>query len=330
MPDKYELDLFINLSKYKPTEIVTPLENFTTELFVYVLKDLLQKSDNVGFEILKLFGIDKHENVLSISTQNEYYVDDRVLRPDIEIDLDDRIIFIEVKVNSHLHPSILKRNLKDQLEDYQQIFFPSRKTIVYSLTKLKVSSKVKTNIRWYSISKIIKKLEGTNQILDNFISFLEAYNMSEQEAMKSDTENLMTTYLSFFEYLQEIFNVSKFAQNPKYKYGVDYVNKFGFGFFIMDSNKKKSKNEEDAFYFLGILPPYKNEISFQVLNHLLKEKKWNKDWVKDAAGAHPIIKKINISDITKHEDFDKQIEIGVQWLDGIYDSLKSIVKKNCI
>ena len=321
------MDLFVNLSKYKPTENVSPLENFTTELFVYILKDLLRQKNEAGYEILALFGIRKNESIQNISTQNEYKVDDRILRPDIEIDLDNRVVFVEVKVNSPLHPSILKGHLDDQLEDYQQIQVTSGKAVVYSLTKLKIYSRVKTNVRWYSISKILKKLEGPNQIIDNFISFLEINNMSEQKAMKADTAHLMTTYFSFFDYLREIFEASKFAQNSKYRYGTNYVEKNGLGFFIMDKNKRKSKNEEDGFYFLGILPPYENEISFQVLSDYLKDKKWKKDWLKDDEGVHPIIKKINISKITNEEDSDKQIENGVKWLNEIYDSLQLIIKK---
>ena len=91
MAENYDLDLFINLSKYKPTENVTPLENFTTELFVYVLKDLLKNNKPLAIEILKLFEINKVEQIINIKTQNEFKVDGRTLRPDIEIDLVDRI-----------------------------------------------------------------------------------------------------------------------------------------------------------------------------------------------------------------------------------------------
>ena len=120
----------------------------------------------------------------------------------------------------------------------------------------------------------------------------------------------MTTYFSFFEYLQNIFEASKFAQNPKYKYGANYVEKNGLGFFIMDKNKRKTKNEEDGFYFLGILPPYENEISFQVLSDYLKNTKWKKEWVKDSEGAHPIINRIEISKITKEKNLMNKLRMA--------------------
>lgn len=128
MAENYDLDLFINLSKYKPTKNKTPLENFTTELFVYVLKDLLKQENNVGYEILQLFNIKKTEKILDISTQNRFTINKHPLEPDIEIDFENKVVFIEVKVDSALRSSILGIGLTDQLEDYQQIKFHEGKT----------------------------------------------------------------------------------------------------------------------------------------------------------------------------------------------------------
>ncbi len=336
MAGNYDLDLFINLSKYKPTETVTPLENFTTELFVYVLKDLLKQNNKTGYEILRLFGIQKKERILDISTQNEYKVDKRILKPDIEIDLADRVVFIEVKVDSTLRSSILKRGLSDQLEDYQQIQVSTGKPTVYSLTKHKVNSPVKTNIRWYQITKKLKSLEGNNQIIDNFISFLEEYNMGETKPITSDSKNLLSTYHSFFQYLIDIFEASEFNNNDKYKYGSKFIDEHQFYLNIMENYQSRSANEEHSYYYYGLYDIFPNKIVFQVLNGTLLSKfqdpkTWkNKGWKEDSIILHPIISTIDISDITKKRNYETQVEIGAQWLNSIYKNLKKIVNPDYI
>lgn len=326
MVENYDLDLFINLSKYKPTENVTPLENFTTELFVYMLKYLQKNYKTAAFEILKLFDINEKEKISSISTQNEYYVDGTKLKPDIEIDLEDRVVFIEVKVNSPLHSSILNKGLNDQLEDYQQITFEDKKTIVYSLTKYNIDSKIKQNIRWNQISKILNRIKTTNQLLDNFIEFLKENNMGEQKAISMDTANLMSNYYAYFQYLHDIFNASAFSKNPKYQYGSNYAKEDAFGYNIMTSGIPKSTNEKDAYYFLGLIKPFEQQLSFQVYLGCLKKSKWEKDWKEDIHKCHPIIKSLDISNISNLNDYDEQLKIGTIWLNEIYDYLKTIIK----
>lgn len=336
MEYKYDLDLFINLSKYKPTETVTPLENFTTELFVYILKNLLKQRNNIGYEILNFWGIKKTEKILGIYTQKEYKVDKRTLKPDIEIDLGDRVVFIEVKVDSTLRSSILKRGLTDQLEDYQQIQVSRRKTIVYSLTKHKVNSPIKTNIRWFQITKKLKALEGNNQIIDNFISFLEEYNMGETKPIKTDSKNLITTYFSFFKYLQDIFEISDFNNNPKYKYGSKYIDEKQFCLNIMEKDKTRSSCEEHSYYYYGLIGSIPEKLSFQILNGCLLPKYQNsntwkkKGWIEDDSKLHPIISTIDISTITKKRNYEEQVEIGVQWLNSIYKNLKKIINPDFI
>lgn len=335
MEPKYDLDLFVNLSKYKPSENVTPLENFTTELFVYILKDLLRKKSNTGYKICKLFGINNPDEIEFISTQKEYSVDNKKLRPDITIELAKRTIFIEVKVDSPLHPSILKRNLNDQLEDYQQIEIPEQKVIVYSLTKYSVCSSVQKNVRWRDISNILDKKEEKNQILDNFQNFLKINNMGVGKPMTKETANIIETYNSFFSFLEEIFNNSKFKENKKYQLSKRIINEEDFGFYIMDASKPKSTNEDNSFYWFGIVSTYTDYLSFEVIVHCLmndysRKTNWSNKWKKDSWGINPIISTIKLSRILNHEDYDGQIEEGTEWLNKIYDELENIVKKKYI
>ena len=327
MARNYDLDLFINLSKYKPTEEVTPLENFCTELFVYVLKDLLHKNETAGIEILKLFGIDKPNKIIRIKTQNEYYVDDKKLRPDIEIELTDKTIFIEVKVNSQLRKSILGRGFTDQLEDYQIIKTNSGKTIVFSLTKYLIHSKVKNNVRWFQITSILNKIKVKNQIIDNFISFLGENQMGIKQPLKTETLNLFEASNAYFDYLQSIYENSEFAKNGKYKLGQPYPFADGYGYYIQ---KKLEDSSLKKIYFIGIVPNLNNEISFQIMQEFLHKKynqkdKWKKDWKLDKFEYNPIISTIKISDITKLNSSDKQIIKGVNWLNKNYALLPSFI-----
>lgn len=333
MTGNYDLDLFINLSKYKPTVNVTPLENFTTELFVYILKDILKNNKPLAIEILKLFEINKVEQIINIKTQNEFKVDGRTLRPDIEIDLVDKIVFIEVKVNSQLHPSILNRNLGDQLEDYLQIDFDDKETIVYSLTKFSVVSRINKNVRWRQITSILKKNNQKNQIIDNFINFLEANQMGEIQLLQNTTDTLFKTTWTFMSFLKNIYENSKFYQNKKYKLGSEYLYESGIGYYIQKSSAKKSNSEKNTYYFLGVIPNIDNVLSFQVMQESLKTEyidNWKKSWKKDKFGYCPIICTLDFEKITTLTTSDEQITKGTDWLNKIYDKLNIIVKNNCI
>ncbi len=330
MSHDYDKDLFVNLSKYKPTQDKTPLENFATEAFVYILKDLLLSNEKCAKEILGLFGIKADINKQAISTQKDYSVDNQKLRPDIEIVCPDKVIFIEVKVESALRDSVL--GLNDQLYDYEQIQIDNKETEVYCLSKYFVSSKKSRNIRWYQIAEILKKYNDGNQLMQNFLYFLNFNRMGELKTLSmNDSVNLISKNQAFIDYLKAIYETSSFSGNAKYQLGSVYSKFDGIGFYIQDSTKLKSTCEENSYYFLGLLPENEDKINFLVLCGCLKDeysKQWQTDWIH--VRNHPIVSKKDINEIEQSSDIDSQIQIGVEWLNSVYGKLGDFVNPDYI
>ena len=52
-----EDNLFGNIFKFKESEYLSQLENFCTEIFVYIFKKSIEDKTIVAFELLRLFGI---------------------------------------------------------------------------------------------------------------------------------------------------------------------------------------------------------------------------------------------------------------------------------
>ncbi len=328
-------DLFINLSKYKPSQYVTPLENFTTEVFAYILKNLLDTTPSAATEILDLFGI-KNSDKIIISTQTEYKVGEHILRPDITVESEEEITFIEVKVNSKLRESILGNEGEDQLQDYQKInTAPKQKpTKVYSLSKNSISSSVKNNVRWYQIFEILKEIEDDDIIVKNFLCFLTENKMGSPTDFTNAVKNLITANQQLIAYLIAIYEDSNFSKNSKYQLGSVYIENDGIGFYIQDSKKKKSKKEDDSFFFLGILPEQEDSISFLVLCDCLKDEfrsndKWKQDW-KTCSDVHPIVSSKKITEITEKQNHNEKIEMGKVWLNTVYSELGESVEEKYI
>lgn len=328
-------DLFINLSKYKPSQYVTPLENFTTEVFVYILKNLLDTKSFAATKILDLFGI-KNPDKIIISTQTEYKVGEHILRPDITVESEEEITFIEVKVNSKLRESILGNEGEDQLQDYQKInTAPEQKpTKVYSLSKNSISSPVENNVRWYQIFEILKEIEDDDIIVKNFLCFLTENKMGSPTDFTNAVQNLITANQQLIAYLIAIYEDSNFSKNSKYQLGSVYIENDGIGFYIQDSKVKKSKKEDDSFFFLGILPEQEDSISFLVLCDCLKDEfrsndKWKQDW-KTCSGVHPIVSSKKITEITEKQNHNEKIGMGKIWLNTVYSELGEYVEEKYI
>ena len=102
-----DYDLFVNLFKYKESEKNSPLENYLTELFAYILRMLIyQQEPSVITLINDYFHIpfckDDLKNTI-IETQKEYWIEKHQVyaRPDLIIKINKKnIYFIENKVDS--------------------------------------------------------------------------------------------------------------------------------------------------------------------------------------------------------------------------------------
>ena len=112
-----DMDIFSTLEKYSSAENKNAQdENYLTEAFVFLLKLLLEKDKEKGIELLNLICTDGEflfelEEELSIRTQTGLESKDRSDIPDIQIRSDDKLVFIEVKLDAGLSG-------EDQIEKY--------------------------------------------------------------------------------------------------------------------------------------------------------------------------------------------------------------------
>ena len=240
-----DYDLFINLFKYKATEKNTPLENYLTELFVYVLKILIDKKNEKIIELFKKhfdipFCEDDFEKI-NIETQHEYWIEEkkRFARPDIQISINNDVYFIEVKVESELN----QYEDIDQIQLYEliELPFPQKNKGVRTLTKYEINTKSKKfninkhKVFWRQIYKLINKWKfNTHKLLiDNFLKFLEDNNMGKQERL-SISANGLDNFYSLYNFLFE--NLSNFARKNSFTV-VFEGSKDYFGFYIKKNNK---------------------------------------------------------------------------------------------
>ncbi len=192
------------LKLYKKGSKKTPLEDFTTEAFVGLLK--LEPKIRVSFlkEILKI----DLDNV-TIRTQVHYPLksDDGCI-VDVVIEGNKFLCFIENKVNS--------KEGKRQLKRYGEVLTRYKEDRGYD-TKLFYCTKYHDpksyeghdfkQIRWFEIADHLAKSEGSTMVQE-FYTFLKTHNMTMDftfSQKKFDTlENLFDTYELINEYLDRV------------------------------------------------------------------------------------------------------------------------------
>lgn len=175
-------DIFSTLSKYNSATN----ENYLTEAFVYVLRQLLERDCRAGIAILNklCFNDDGHfdpNEKIEISTQ---VLRKELGKPDIKISSPNKLIYIEVKYESGLG--------ERQLERYFEIIKSSPATIkrVCMLTRYAIdfdelSVKPNKHVRWYEVHDWLSKVKVEDPIskylIKEFTNFLEVKQMSIQK-----------------------------------------------------------------------------------------------------------------------------------------------------
>lgn len=310
-----EYDLFSRLFKYKETENHSTLENYLTELFVYSLQYFISSNKgDVICGLLDAFSIPTDNlnlNNIKVETQQTYYVKEctRNAIPDIKITINSTdVYFIECKVDSGIN---YYADLDiDQIQLYERIKCPSPEENkgVRTLTKYSIKSKSekledKHKVLWSKISEILKneKYNLKNDVItQNFLMFLEKNNMNKQIQLSYNSNGLG----SFFS-LGNFFvgaMTQYFSENPilngyviNLSCSVDY-----FGFDITYRNSKYvwfgffDDNNQNEF----IVETY--EDGKRLAESINKE---IKDFDKS---NNQIFGKINIEEIAKENDFEKQ------------------------
>lgn len=194
--------LFSILSKYKPLEKISPEENYSTELFVYLLRYSQSNKTKLLSSFMELLGIEKntydYENI-KLNTQNTFYTkDNRKVVSDITIQMENSDIFIEAKVESDINyyedeSEKNIRKMRSQIQQYQRIYTQKDKKDkkIYLLTKYNCDLSFtncpdfKNKIRWQDIYLILKNYESTDEIegflVKETIKYFEEKKMSIQK-----------------------------------------------------------------------------------------------------------------------------------------------------
>lgn len=252
-------NLFSQLCKYKPTEFVTPLENFCTEAFVYLIDKFRKKNNSALAEVMKLFGI--NDDNFTIETQTVYYNKSGFkFIPDILIKTNDKYTIIEVKVDALLHSS--KIGLKDQLDDYCNLEIDGKKCDVYCLSKSEINSdsiSPEKKIKWSKIHEIMKK--DDEELVKQFVEFLENNNMSGYEKLNFDISRITEEKSNFNDIVKNAFEKSKF--NSTYKLEEK-------GYIASDGNGWYINSCDEAVFWVGVIPDrkkYVSKIVFEILSH---------------------------------------------------------------
>lgn len=175
-------NIFSALAKYNSAED----ENYLTEAFAFVLNSLLVRERPIALEILthlcvvnNEFSFDVNEGI-SVSTQ----VTTKQGTPDIKVSSPAKLIFIEVKDSSPVHPEQLKRYRKE-LESSSVAA-----TNLILLTRFPVDLDEHQRIpdkhvRWFEVYNWLEKARVQDPIsvylVESFKSFLEVKQMSIQK-----------------------------------------------------------------------------------------------------------------------------------------------------
>ena len=239
---------------------MTQLENYCTEIFVYIFRKLIISKNPVSFKLLELFGyhnLTKDDLLdIKIETQKKHSSQKRRIIPDIIICSKNRNIIIEVKVDSVLSEyNIAENKIIDQIELYKKI--DSLKIDeVYLLSKYVLFSKALDNsdkILWCQIHEIL--LNSDNEVIDNFLFFLEENGMDSSRINKGSEEGFgaVSAILGLIE--------NSWMYGDKYKLKEDFERGSWMGFTV---NKKQA--------WIGQLKELKEYIVFQPLDDILKEK----------------------------------------------------------
>ena len=314
-----EKDLFVRLAKYKPTAQKNSLENFATELFVYLLKycSATKNLKKISEEILQLFAINNLEST-QITTQTR----EKNMQPDIIIEGKTKKTVIEVKIDASLED--------EQLKKYKSLgeAFSLTKNYAYYVDEIEEEHK----IRWHQIGKIVSQYKGKDILIDNFINFLEEEEMGKKEPIQKSVSNLIDALVRterLLDLLDEALERA-FPKSSSYK-KKRYKENNGIGYYIdIDKGGKKKK---EGIFFVGLLPStkekeYDDKIFFElspVFATSLAEEKLS----KDEEGVYFLVKPPAPLEITAtflKQDYDAQLSDVSAWLEQVKKELPQYVK----
>lgn len=203
------------LRLYRKISSKTPLEDFTTEVFVGILNIEKEIKNDFIYKFLQL-----KEDHYSLKTQVKYSLDnDQDCIVDFVLEGRYSICFIENKVNS-------KEGWR-QLERYSKVldsFGEDKSTHLIYCTKFHEKKKIDLHnfkqIRWFQIAKFLKEYKN-NKTVNNFLTFLKNHRMSQELTLTTNDfitfENIQRTINLVNGYLDRVRPIfrEKFRKNNK-------------------------------------------------------------------------------------------------------------------
>lgn len=187
-------NIFLALYKFS----VNAPENYLTEAFVFLLKEILMRNSSSGLSIIQnLSGLDLSN---SFTDPSAIELTTQILlesgRPDIEIRLaEDILVYVEIKHDSPLH--------KDQLENYlsklKKSGVPSTSLVLLTRSR---QTMLETTLQpadyhhkcWYEIYDWLKEAQAqdviSSYLIDQFLTFLEDKRMNLQKVTWEYSEGI--------------------------------------------------------------------------------------------------------------------------------------------
>jgi hypothetical protein len=293
-------NLFSDIFKYRQSKNKTPLENYCTEIFVYIFRQLIESKNLLAFSLLELFGfgyINKDDlDRIEIITQETHYINNGKVIPDIIIKYQKKINVIEVKVNSGLrYYKKSKTKYIDQIERYKEI---SNINDVFLLSKNVLFSKSLKNINkilWSQIHSIL--LKSDNEIINNFALYLEENGM-KSSIVNVGAENGINSIYAIMNLIEKSWDNEKFPLEEE-------VARENIGFYF---NNGKA--------WIGQIMEMNEYLVFELLDDRLIKKTENlfKDRVTERCSNDCFIfSKIKLYEITSYKTEREQQERLQKW-----------------
>jgi hypothetical protein len=311
---------FSRMSKYKESENKTQTENFTTELFVFIILYLINNKDKLVYKLLNEFGFigEIDLNKFSIQSQCSMTVGKKKVIPDMLMEYNNKRIIIEVKIDSELNEYQLDKKSLNQLELYSKIRIDNNDIDgIYLLTKRiididnSLNNKIKNRIFW---SKIYSLLENSNDfIVGLFLDYLEENGMAPKE-LNGGIFDALDSLSCLTSLIQESFPLGKYR-----------ISKFGY-------SKKEGwfgcsiKKEEQDILWMGINGG--DDIYVHIQKGLIKQDKGlaKKIATKIIPLAEDwIFEQIALQKIITAKTYEKQKELLQKWFKKIIDKTEKYV-----
>ena len=307
-------NLFSDIYKYKQSEEKSSLENYCTEIFAYIFRQLLKSKDDISYRLLEMFGFSNIEEndlkYIEIITQESHKAKDKTVIPDIIIKSRDKINIIEVKIDSGLrYYKKSKTKYIDQIEQYQNItdIKKNKKNEVFLLSKyIMTNNSLESThkILWSQIYSLLTK-KTDNEIINKFVEFLEENGM-KSFIINDEAENAIDSIAAILNLIEKTWNNTDISKKYPLKKNED-VSRHHIGFYV--------KDEKTAW--IGQLEKMKEYLVFQIFEKLDKKAESifsKKDKTMDQVNDHYIFAKIPIKDISSKRTEKEQQEVFQKWI----------------